>query len=495
MATRKLLPLALAAALGVAACQDRTPEAITAAAIPAPSFNKGTGDLSPTGDYIVSFKNGIPADFSARVSELGGSVLFEHAPTGIAVVNGLPAEGARTISGLMGVDALYADAAFKLDAPARVERSEVGDVGIASQENPVTASRYAFQWNMRAIGADKAWAAGKLGSSSVTVAILDTGIDYDARDLAGLVDLTRSVSFIPLDNTITARFFPTRHEINDYNGHGTNVATQVSSKAAALAGVTSKTTLIGVKVLGIDGWSTAGSVLSGILYAADAGADIANMSLGGGFFKAGGGQYLSLINRVFNYAKQRGMLIVVAAGNSALDLDHIPNYYASYCDAPHVICVSAIGPVEASGAVDLPASFTNFGRSAITVAGPGGNYNWPNYIYSQWPWGLHVASFVWSYCAKHTAATNANGDPIFDRNGRPYLDGCEPGVYLTGMVGTSQATPHVAGLAALIMADRGVDAFTAKQLLIKSADDLGQPGADPYFGRGRINVARAVGLE
>src|SRR4029077_9851133 len=112
----------------------------------------------------------------------------------------------------------------------------------------------------------------------------------------------------------------TRNNISDFNGHGTNVATQVSSKAAAFAGVTSRTTLIGVKVLGANGSGSVGGVLNGILWAADHGADVANMSLGSDFSKAGAGRFTSLINRVFNYAKKQGMLIVVAAGNEGSDL-------------------------------------------------------------------------------------------------------------------------------------------------------------------------------
>jgi subtilisin family serine protease len=56
------------------------------------------------------------------------------------------------------------------------------EAGIASQANPATAIRYSWQWNMKPINADKAWAAGKPGSSAVTVAILDTGIDYNPLD-------------------------------------------------------------------------------------------------------------------------------------------------------------------------------------------------------------------------------------------------------------------------------------------------------------------------
>jgi len=69
------------------------------------------------------------------------------------------------------------------------------------------------------------------------------------------------------------------------------------------------------------------------------------------------------------------------------------------------------------------------------------------------------------------------------------------GNLLTGFIGTSQASPHVAGLAALIVSKKGHGRpEQIKHIIEKSADDLGQPGTDPFFGRGRINVARALGF-
>src|SRR6185312_3035407 len=121
--------------------------------------------------------------------------------------------------------------------------------GSAGTFSPANATYYFVQWNMRAIHADRAWAAGKIGDAGVTVAIIDSGIDYDANDLNGLVDLSRSRSFVTSDNELRAQYFAGRNDISDFNGHGTNVATQVSSNAVDFAGVTARTTLIGVKVL------------------------------------------------------------------------------------------------------------------------------------------------------------------------------------------------------------------------------------------------------
>jgi subtilisin family serine protease len=340
---------------------------------------------------------------------------------------------------------------------------------------------------MRLIGANTAWAAGKLGSSSITVAIIDSGLDYDNRDLTGLVDLTRSASFVPSDDSVVANFYPTRNVIEDFNGHGTNVATQVSSKAFAFAGVTSMTTLIGVKVLAWNGTGNTARTTAGILWAADHGANIANMSIGGGFAKSEAKGFNSLFNRVFAYTKQKGMLIVVAAGNGAADLDHDRDAFNTYCDAVHVICVSAVGPKTAMLNQDEPAYYTNFGRSAITVAAPGGNADAAHgFPASLRPWGNDIASWVYSFCARRTLAGFTAGNV-------PILAGCQSGSFVSGAIGTSQASPHVAGLAALLMAE-GLDAGATKAAIISSADDVGSPGTDPFYGRGRINVARALGL-
>lgn len=485
--------IALAGSIILAACADQ-PTAVQ------PAVRHAAADVANpmAGRYILVGRN-FGSDFASQVAALGGAVERVHQGAGIAVVTGISDAAASQLASIAGVSDVQADALVTLDTPAGVADADVSDVvsdAASSQAKPTAASRYAFQWNMRAIGADKAWAAGKLGSSSVKVAILDTGIDYDVADLNGLVDLANSASFIPSDDKVTATYFPSRNVITDYHGHGTNVATQVSSKAAALAGVTSKTTLLGVKVLAANGSGPFSSILNGVLWAADHGADVANMSLGGGFAKAGNGRYVGLINKTFNYASQKGMLIVVAAGNESTDFDHDGNFNADYCYAPQVVCVSAVGAQKATDigtqAQDTPSLFSNYGRSAISVAAPGGNYAVDaagNVISSAgWPWGSGAASWVWAFCSKTRLAG-------FTAAGVPVLAGCQAGNRLTGYVGTSQATPHVAGLAALLIAERGKgQPQQIKAAIQQSADDLGQAGTDPFYGKGRINVARALGL-
>jgi lantibiotic leader peptide-processing serine protease len=485
IARRATALLSLAA---LSACSDRVTAPLTQRVAPA---SRSADVTASAGQYIVLTRGtGFSTSFASTVAALGGSVHALHQGAGIAVVRGLTASAAASLAATSDIAEVDADAVVALDTPIAATKPDMVAVsaGTPGAFTPANAALFSWQWNMRAIQADKAWAAGKLGDPTVTVAILDTGIDYDAFDLNGLVDLSRSTSFVTSDNAVRAQYFPGRNDISDFNGHGTNVATQVSSRAVAFAGVTARTTLIGVKVLDQSGSGSFGDILSGVLWAADHGADVASMSIQGDFLKAGNGRLTAAINRVFDYAKAHGMLIVVAAGNSSANLDHNGNSTQTFCDAVHVICVSSIGPTTATGPVDVPSFFTNFGRSAISVAGPGGNADLASLPVSNWPWGPDIASWVWSLCSKTVIAG-------FDASGAPELTACAAGNRLEGDIGTSQATPHVAGLAALLVAAKGHgQPQLIKHLIESSADDLGAPGTDPFFGHGRINVAKAIGF-
>ena len=245
-------------------------------------------------DYVVLFKGeGVPAGFGDRVASLGGTVTSAHA-AGIAAVSGLDAAGAAALARDNGVADVQPDAILSLPAEsvAQADQAYVDDASVASPSNPAGAFFFARQWHLRAVGANIGWAAGRRGSAGVTVAILDTGIDYRHADLNGRVDLARSKSFIPSDDAIVAALFPTRNPITDLHFHGTHVAATVSSNARAAAGMTSGVTLIGVKVLGRTGSGPFSAIFNGILWAADHGADVANMSLGTDFPKAHNGSFL-----------------------------------------------------------------------------------------------------------------------------------------------------------------------------------------------------------
>lgn len=475
-----------AIALALSACADQPTSPVRTIEPTSLSASLVSTSPSAAGSYIVMAKgDNFSTDFAAKVEALGGKVRSMHNGSGLAVVTGLTADAAQSLSAASGVSEVDADDIVSLPEPVRSMSVDALDVATAAtQIDPTKAKFFSWQWNMRDINAPAAWAAGKLGSPRVTVAILDTGIDYDGVNLNGLVDLTRSVSLTTFDDTLVAKF-PGRLPFSDFNDHGTNVASQVSANAIGFAGVSAKTTLMAVKVLGQNGSGLTSDVLNGILYAADNGADVANLSLGGSFSRHGNRQFIHVIKRVMDYAMRKGMLVVVAAGNAGTDLDHNGDEFDAYCDLQHVMCVSAVGPVLPTGSSDLFAPYSNFGHS-VDVAGPGGNIGT---TLANWPWspffGPDNISWVWNVCSK-TLIIVSQGVPVTP---------CASGGSIDGFVGTSQATPHVAGMAALLVAQYGKNIPVIIRLLIEaSADDLGKRGRDPQFGFGRINVARGLGI-
>lgn len=485
--------LAVAAIVGLAACADQV-TAPTLTVRPSLSLQGAAANR-----YLVVFHgNAIKKGFADRVAALGGQVDAAYDAVGVAVVSGLSAEAAATLGKESGIDDVAADATFTLDderMPHAIQQADVlaTDVGPASQTEPNLAFFFPRQWNYGAISAPQAWAAGFTGSPTVRVAILDSGIDFTYPDLVGLVDLAHSASFVPSDNALINQFFPGRNPVTDLNGHGTHVASTVSSRAAVVAGVTSRTTLMAVKVLGANGSGSFVGIFQGIMYATDNGADVINMSLGANFFRAQSEGFVGALNRAVNYAHNRGVTTVVAAANDAIDLDHDGNLYAIFCDNPKVICVAATGPDSATTvngpffpSLDLPAVYSNFGRSAINVAAPGGNFRIPADPNAP----ITSAVFVWQACSKTMLD--------FDENTETFsLSVCAANPQLTftlGEVGTSMASPHVAGLAALLVQQYGRSPAQIRARIQQTADDLGQSGTDPHFGKGRINVARAVGV-
>jgi len=420
------------------------------------------------GKYLVLFKaEGIPADFAGLVQSLGGKVVYTH-NIGIAVVEGLTSQASARLAKNCLVKELQQDVSIQLDDPIMNNNQiMIEDVSPASPDNPEMAAFYPFQWNMPAVNANAAWAAGRFGSPTMTLAILDTGIDYEYLDLVGRVDLARSASFVPADDALVDLNFPGRNYITDLYFHGTAVSSIAASNSIVLAGVTTQTTLMGVKVCGAAGGCSMDSIIMGLLHAVDNGADVANMSLGGGFIKQSAGRYVGFFNRLFNYANRIGMTVVVAAGNEGFDLDHDGNLYKTFCSTPNTICVSATGPASSDNIfvgpfydIDAFASYSNYGRSAINVAAPGGN----------------DGGYVWGACSQTSLL----------------LPFCQSGIWVIGGTGTSFSAPHVSALAVLLAEQYGRKPGFIRSLIQQSADDLGQPGVDPYYGKGRINVGKAI---
>src|SRR5437016_1325023 len=433
----------------------------------------------PAGRHLVVFAaERVPADLGERVARLGGTVEAALGSIGVAAVTGLSETGAAELAASADIRAVEPDPIIRgqdddeaTDDPTEQPTSEAA-VPADATASPTTARFYARQWNIRAVFANQAWAAGFLGSRDVKVAILDSGIDYLHPDLAGLVDLEHSTSFVPEDVT---RHYPGRLPFSDLHGHGTFVTSIVASNANVVAGINRYVTLLAVKINDSTRASSASRFLSGIVYAADQGADVINISDGRQFNKKNSPGTIAAFERAVNYAFRKGALLVTVPFNDAADLDHNGDLVRLPCEAANAVCVAGTGPTGAAGVngpwqnVDAPAWYTAFGRSAVSVAAPAGA-------------GPPPLVNVWLPCTTTPSQTTGRPD-------------CLAGLAITHSRGTSFAAPHVTGLAALLVAQlgHGIPALIRARIL-QSADDLGEPGTDPYYGKGRMNVARALGL-
>lgn len=335
-----------------------------------------------------------------------------------------------------------------------------------------------LQWGHDAVNAPEAWNAGVRGAG-VTVAVLDTGFDTDHPDLAP--NIGDAVSFVEGEDVAYA--------LPDTFSHGTHTAGTIAAadNAFGTIGVAPDATLMLVKVLSDSGSGAFSWVMEGIVYAAENGADVINMSLGALLYKAGfwdedaeGNpvfvtarevQELRVaMERVIRYAIQQGTLVVASAGNEAIDFDHSGALITLPGSAPGVVTVGATAPIgwatdPGNVSLDYLASYSNYGRSHVDFGAPGGDYIYPgneNCVIA----GLVRPCFVFDF----VFSTGSNG--------------------WYWSVGTSMAAPHVAGVAALILSEHGGGgSLTPAQLeaeLRARADDLGQPGNDPAYGAGRV---------
>jgi subtilisin family serine protease len=312
------------------------------------------------------------------------------------------------------------------------------------------------EWYLNQVEADKAFASGLTtapAGRNIVVAVIDTGVDYPLGggnpDLAG--------NTLPGYNELTPTAPPYDDEQPDScggAGHGTHVAGIIAANTNNLSGMasvscsqdvtwTSRVKVLPVKVLDAGGNGNDSDIYDGIVWAADNGADIINMSFGGS-------NQDDVLEQAVNYAYSAGVLCIAAAGN-----DSTQTYYpAAY---PNVMAVSATDiAVDSCGSTyDVLASFSNFGK--IDIAAPGVN--------------------IWS------AANNLDSNP----SGYSSMDG------------TSFSSPIVAAAAALVkLRNPAYTPDKIRTVLEQTADDDyqqcagGNPGYDKYFGWGRVNVYRAL---
>jgi len=282
---------------------------------------------------------------------------------------------------------------------------------------------YSKQWNLRSINVEAAWDETK--GSGVTVAVIDTGI-------SPVPDL-KDTKFVKGYDFVNDRI-----EAYDDAGHGTHVAgtiAQSTNNGYGVAGVAYEASLMPLKVLAASGGGTVADIAEAIRYAADNGADVINMSLGGS------GES-KLMEEAIDYAYQKGVFLVAAAGNSSQNSASYPARY------PHVIGVAALD------SVGVKAPYSNFG-AGVDISAPGGS---------------EAGKILQETIDPQT------GEAVF-----------------VGYQGTSMAAPHVAGVAALVKATGVKEPDEVLSVLKQSARVIKE---DPlnHFGAGHLDASAAVKL-
>jgi subtilisin family serine protease len=475
------LPLAIAAAgLALSGC---SPEATTPES---QSLLSRRASATSTNSYLILGKgNALPADLAAKVALAGGTLTSTVGQIGVAAATSSDPNFQAAAAGIAGVQAVALDQPVQWIDP----NEHVQDAGEVTEEDLGQASHgnnetfYNTQWAPGAINAPAAWDAGYLGTGA-RVAVLDGGLNNFHIDLNGSVDVAASASFVP--------GFLFNQDVGGFS-HATHVAGIVAAQddGVGTIGIAPGATIIGVKVLHA-GSGSFEQVINGIIYAATpiaqggAGAHIINMSLGGAFDRQGkdAAQLAVAMSRATTYAYQQGVTVIASAGNSAFDFDHTNNLITLPGLAANVITVAATGPLGfavgyPNGATDFsrPASYTNFGQSAIDLAAPGGDFALPGNALCTIP--------------RNTVGTVTLPCWAFDMVVSPASITTNTGY--SWAAGTSMAAPAVAGVAALIIGKNGpMHPAQVEALLRKSADDLGKPGNDDYYGGGFVNALRAV---
>ncbi len=399
-----------------------------------PSAPQPTATPYASGELVVRYEQGTSkTDRSAIRQELGATIESAPGIRGIEVLDladGMAVEGAIDAAENLP-NVLYAEPNYSVEMTASPNDPMFGEMwslGLASSDGQNSGIGTPRVWNLTT------------GSPNVTVGVVDTGIDGTHPDLAGnmwtnpgeiagngIDDDGNGV----VDDARGWDWVDNDSDPADLNGHGTHVAGTVGARgnnASGVAGVAWDVRLMPLRVLDAAGSGWTSDVAAAFAYAGRMGVDVVNASL------AGPSPSVALLDAI---SASPNTLFVVAAGNSSSNVDVAPSYPCSY-PLPNIICVAA------TNQANQLSGYSNFGTGSVDLAAPGDR------ILSTWPGGMY-----------------------------------------SEMTGTSMATPHVTGVAALLQA-RHSDATPAA---IRTAILSGTESLPALAGRtvtgGRLSAAGA----
>jgi subtilisin family serine protease len=456
-----------------------------------PTFGATSVEAGPRENYIVLFKQTkVPADAANVIANAGGELVYSYDKIGVAIAHSSDEAFRGNLLMDKRIENASSTARFGIQIADEFEVVNLAELVTAEFDDP----RSSEQWDMFQIHVPEAHAI-TMGSPTVVVGDIDTGLDYDHPDLAANVDFTRSVSCVGgVPNTDPAAW-------DDDNGHGTHTAGTIAAakNGTGIIGIAPNVKIAGIKAGNSSGYFFPEAVICSFVWAAENGIDITNNSYFADpwLFNCRNDPEQHAIwkaeQRAIRYAMQNGVTVVAAAGNENIDLskknidDISPDYPPGSEQEREVTNACVVIPVEIPGVIGVSANgnlmqksyYSTYGVGVIQVVAPGGDTRFQ----------------------RTTAAPRGSVLSTYSRGRYAFAQG------------TSMASPHAAGVAALIVSQYGKMPPGRVQALINQTADpqpcppnpfnpgppfnylatcQGGDGYNGFYGHGQVNALSAV---
>jgi serine protease len=425
---------------------------VVAALLLAPGHAVAEPDGYVRGEVIVQYRPDVSPTAHASIESLAGTAAEDDLPGG--------SKRLRIEDG-----ASVADTVAQLHRDPRVTYAVANHVARASAMQPNDPG-FPLQWNFWGpfgINMPEAWSLasrrGAPGGRGAVVAVLDTGVAYRRRGAfrraPDLGSFARGYDFIDED----------RYPL-DLNGHGTHVSGTIAegtNNGIGAAGIAYRARIMPVRTLDAYGTGDAVTVSRGIRYAVRHGADVINLSLE--FGPSVRASDVPDLVAALRYARRHRVVVTSVAGNE------------SATELPYPARAKGVLAVAASTENGCQAEYSNSGDDVDVTAPGGGDDALPGLD----PWDQE-------HCKPGVPLR-----PVYQQTFSSTVSrfGLPPGFY-----GTSMASPHVAGLAALVIASERLGPrprpAAVERLLEQTAQDIGPPGYDVRYGHGLIDAAAAL---